>query len=324
MLYAFDGTWSQDRLPHQWTNVCRLAKASHPGSVEYYPGVANPLEVKGVVAPKASYATAIEEVVDGALADFAGWWEQGHDIVDVVAFSRGAVAALIFLNQIRDWQRRDPRRQTLRLRFVGLFDAIDATGIEPHDWEFWFRRELPGGVERAVHAIAIHESRAHYRPLDVKGAHQQAFTGNHCDVGGGYSATGLSDITLEWMYREAERAGVPFHRTLAELGLRPDPAAVPHRAEDAKAVHRPRTMPEGTIMPARYRWPFLREEVAPKAKAAPHRRQPSNWTFIDEEYARLGPLDLDEDLVVIESEGEQPGTARIALIDPGRAAGAAG
>lgn len=307
MLYAFDGTWSHDRSPHQWTNVCRIAKACHPGAVEYYAGVANPLECKGVIPPRGSHAAATASIVDGALRDFAAHWKAGHDVVDVVAFSRGALAALIFLNKIRDWAAGDPRREGVRLRFVGLFDALGAVGIGDHDWDFWYRRTLPPGVESAVHAVAIHETRAHYPVLDVKGAHQQAFAGNHCDVGGGYSDTGLSDVTLEWMYRAAEAAGVRFHRSLPELGLHPNPEAAPHRAPDPTCVHRPRTMPEGTVMPPAYRWPILREEPAPtRAKGAPFRRQPVAWSFLDEEFARLGPLDLEDDLVVLVEDGEPP------------------
>jgi len=307
MLYAFDGTWSHDRTPHQWTNVCRLAKACHPGAVEYYAGVASPLEAKGVIPPRGSHATATGSIVDAALRDFAAHWRSGHDVVDVIGFSRGAVAALIFLNKIRDWATGDSRREAVRFRFLGLFDALDAVGINDHDWDFWYRKTLPSGVESAVHAIAIHETRAHYPVLDVKGALQQAFSGNHCDIGGGYSATGLSDVTLEWMYRAAESAGVTFHRSLADLGLRPDGTVPQHRATDARCQHRPRTMPEGTLMPADYRWPILREEVAaPRGRGAPFRRLPIAWSFLDEEFARLGPLDLEEDLVVLDEEGEPP------------------
>jgi hypothetical protein len=317
MLYAFDGTWSHDCSPHQWTNVCRLAKACHPGSVEYYAGVANPLECKGVVPPRGSHAAATATIVDDALHDFALHWQAGHEVVDVIAFSRGAAAALIFLNKIRDWAAGDPRRKSVRFRFVGLFDALDTVGIGDHDWDFWYRKTLPPKVESAVHAIAIHETRAHYAVLDVKGATQQAFAGNHCDVGGGYSASGLSDITLEWMYRAAEAAGLRFHRSLPELGLHPDPRSPPHRATDPTCVHRPRTMPEGTIMPPTYRWPILREDPSPpRPKGAPFRRQPLTWSFMDEEFAKLGALDLEEDLVVLDEDSDPP-AARTGASQPG-------
>ena len=39
---------------------------------------------------------------------------------------------------------------------------------------------------------------------------QVYFTGVHCDVGGGYPETGLSDITLAWMMGKAEALGVDF------------------------------------------------------------------------------------------------------------------
>ena len=34
------------------------------------------------------------------------------------------------------------------------------------------------------------------------------FSGVHCDVGGGYPETGLSDITLGWMMEKAENLGL--------------------------------------------------------------------------------------------------------------------
>ena len=45
---------------------------------------------------------------------------------------------------------------------------------------------------------------------DVAGANQRVFRGVHSDIGGGYAATGLSNITLKWMIDEGKNAGVGF------------------------------------------------------------------------------------------------------------------
>ena len=308
MLYAFDGTWSHDcSSPHQWTNVCRLAKACHPGQVEYYAGTGNPLECKGLSAGRSVDHTAgAATILDDALRDFATHWRAGHRTVDVIGFSRGAIIALAFLNKLRDWSRHRGDRE-VRLRFVGLFDAVDAIGAPDHDWDFWYEKSLPVGVEAAVHAVAIHETRATYPVHDVRGAVQQAFPGAHCDIGGGWSATGLSDATLEWMYRAAERAGVEFLVPLADLQLKPDPAMLPHRALDERCRHRPRTLPEGTLMPASYLWPILREETPARGRMRPpnFKRGPLGWSFLDDAaFHQPSPLDLEEDLIVIDDESD--------------------
>ena len=47
--------------------------------------------------------------------------------------------------------------------------------------------------------------------------------GLHCDVGGGYRSTGLSDVTLRWMVAQAARAGLRFSD--GQPVVSPDPLA---------------------------------------------------------------------------------------------------
>jgi hypothetical protein len=49
----------------------------------------------------------------------------------------------------------------------------------------------------------------------------------HCDVGGGYVETGLSDGALKWMMEEAEGCGLVF-RPNVKNQLKPDPLGVAH------------------------------------------------------------------------------------------------
>jgi len=66
-------------------------------------------------------------------------------------------------------------------------------------------------VLHAYQALAVDERRAQFPPTIWTSAPAPSqellqiwFTGVHCDVGGGYGQTGLSDITLSWMMGKAQ------------------------------------------------------------------------------------------------------------------------
>lgn len=91
--------------------------------------------------------------------------------------------------------------------------------------------ELSSWVVAAFQALAIDEERSAFRPAlwhQQAGAAEQGqalkqvrFAGVHCDVGGGYQETGLSDIPLLWMAAQAHRHGLRFDPgVLGECGPR--------------------------------------------------------------------------------------------------------
>ncbi|HWM12393.1 MAG TPA: DUF2235 domain-containing protein [Solirubrobacteraceae bacterium] len=111
------------------------------------------------------------------------------------------------------------------IEFVGVWDTVGALGIPAGPflpaalakrWSF-HNTELSSHVRHAYHAIAIDERRAIFEPAlwiqqpDAP-AHQKLeqvwFAGAHCDIGGGYGDTGLSDIALLWMVGKAKAAGL--------------------------------------------------------------------------------------------------------------------
>jgi uncharacterized protein (DUF2235 family) len=121
-----------------------------------------------------------------------------------------------------------------RIRCIGVWDTVGALGIPlPGGWladrvnRRWAFHDtsLSTWVDGAFHALAIDELRKPFAPTlwqqqpdapaDQR-LEQVWFAGVHCDVGGGYPQTGLSDVALLWM---ADRAG--------EFGLDFDPAALP-------------------------------------------------------------------------------------------------
>ncbi|WP_255951270.1 DUF2235 domain-containing protein [Streptomyces odontomachi] len=119
------------------------------------------------------------------------------------------------------------------IRFIGVWDTVGALGI-PVPGPGWLKpvvasvnrrwafhdTELSSRVKGAFHALAIDEQREPFIPTlwhQQPGAAEAGqelkqvwFAGVHCDVGGGYQETALSDITLLWMVRQARRHGLEF------------------------------------------------------------------------------------------------------------------
>jgi uncharacterized protein (DUF2235 family) len=119
----------------------------------------------------------------------------------------------------------------LRIHFIGVWDTVGALGVpvlgprwlKPivtqlnHRWEF-HDTKLSTRVDGAFHALAIDERRAAFEPTlwhqqpgaDGQEVKQVWFTGVHCDIGGGYPDTSLSDIALLWMADRAREYGLQF------------------------------------------------------------------------------------------------------------------
>ncbi|NDY43088.1 DUF2235 domain-containing protein [Dissulfurirhabdus thermomarina] len=132
----------------------------------------------------------------------------------------------------------------VRIRFVGVWDTVGALGIplrvmqDLNRRRYAFHDTSPSRIiDHACHALAIDERRSDFRPTlwrVTPGARHRVeqvwFTGVHCDVGGGYRETGLSDITLEWMLGRAAEAGLEVDRGYLAAVARPDPMGKRHRS----------------------------------------------------------------------------------------------
>lgn len=115
------------------------------------------------------------------------------------------------------WEDRTP------IHFIGVWDTVGALGnplllhksplsrrVQFHD------TQLGPTVRFACHALAVDEKRRHFqatrwqRHRDARDQQMQQrwFVGVHGDVGGGSANEGLSDITFEWMMRQAGRSGL--------------------------------------------------------------------------------------------------------------------
>ncbi len=114
----------------------------------------------------------------------------------------------------------------VRIRFVGVWDTVDAVGLPFHLGDLLnatiHRFKFPDLtlspiVDRACHALAIDDERQTFHPLMWKETKEEAprisqvwFAGAHSNVGGGYPKQGMSFVALDWMLEEAAQAGAPF------------------------------------------------------------------------------------------------------------------
>jgi uncharacterized protein (DUF2235 family) len=122
--------------------------------------------------------------------------------------------------------RRTYSRET-RIRFIGVWDTVGALGIpiyglplvDAFNRRYQFHdTDLSTTVDAAFQALAIDEKRGPFRPAIWKqqpdAVDQQLeqvwFAGVHCNVGGGYPDTALSDIALLWMVGKARSCGLTF------------------------------------------------------------------------------------------------------------------
>lgn len=102
------------------------------------------------------------------------------------------------------------------VHFIGVWDTVKSLlmneGRRFHD------ARLGSEVRHGYHALALDEQRRHFSPLlwdesQVDPARQTIeqvwFAGAHADVGGGYEDhRGLSDLSLHWMMKKAQDAGL--------------------------------------------------------------------------------------------------------------------
>ncbi len=116
------------------------------------------------------------------------------------------------------------------IAMVGVWDTVGALGIPGDVFENFddsiygfLDTSLSIRVKAAYHALAIDERRNEFPatvwdPLSPAALaagntlQQLWFAGVHSDVGGGYAETGLSDITLAWMIKNAMQEGLDFEQ----------------------------------------------------------------------------------------------------------------
>jgi hypothetical protein len=215
-LYAFDGTWHLDRETGAYgrnSNVVMFRDAYDQAGIFYSAAAASRVGLVGKLISGA-FGTSVADQLRTAFDDLCRAYQDGDRTVDIVGFSRGADLALRFISMIqkrgiRDPQSGRPLANNVKIRFVGLWDAVTASGRFALGRETTFK--LPSQVEHCFHALALDERRAALQPTRVTGAYEVWFRGTHADVGGGGNNNpGLSNIALKWMFAKALAVELPI------------------------------------------------------------------------------------------------------------------
>ena len=136
------------------------------------------------------------------------------------------------LNQLKQKYAIDNPAITM----VGVWDTVGSLGIPAIFGGIDLLRysfldtQLHPCIRNAYHAVSVDERRREFpatlwsgQPVPGQTIEQVYFTGVHCDVGGGYPETGLSDITLSWMMGKAKALGVDFDPAVYQQYANIDP-----------------------------------------------------------------------------------------------------
>ncbi|MBS0351990.1 MAG: DUF2235 domain-containing protein [Proteobacteria bacterium] len=107
------------------------------------------------------------------------------------------------------------------IKFIGVWDTVGTLGLPFNGVKLkklqFHDVDLSSHVDYAYQALAIDEKRKPFIPTlwkkqptspESQILEQVWFPGVHCNVGGGYQNTGLSDCALNWMWSKAESCGL--------------------------------------------------------------------------------------------------------------------
>jgi uncharacterized protein (DUF2235 family) len=290
-LYAFDGTWNYDKPgADRDTNVRKFCEA-YRGQKFYLAGVGTRFGKLGKIAGGISGAggrSRVKKMVEL----FRSHARAGDTELDIVGFSRGAALALHFANAVEQKGTELTGGVTPRIRFLGLWDAVPSFGLPSIRFNIGWDLDLPDGVLKCFHAMALEERRHTFRlhrlEAKVADAMQEGrlfeiwFRGVHSDVGGGNKNPGLSAIALNWMFVKAVACGLPI-----------DENAV---ANNAKRMHpaQPISVHEYDLIRQGFRTVRWNDQVhhsvtfRPDTRQRQHNNPPENVTLVNDAGVEVG------------------------------------
>jgi uncharacterized protein (DUF2235 family) len=216
-LYAFDGTWNENKPDDvEDTNVFKF-KETYQGRKFYLSGVGTRFGIIGRVFG-GLFGAGGKERIKEAYEELEKNYREGDRVIDIIGFSRGGALALDFANTIHsEGVLGIPHPET---RFVGVWDVVPSFGIPGNDINLGYVLTLPESVEKCFHAMALDERRQNFGLQRIVTTVPDAtaegrlyevwFRGVHSDIGGGNRNIGLSSIALHWMYKQALRRGLPI------------------------------------------------------------------------------------------------------------------
>jgi uncharacterized protein (DUF2235 family) len=249
-LYAFDGTGNDDLDKHSRdTSVLDFFRAYDGGPRNddaslkvgslYLKGIgtrsrafvgANPVEAFGIGGHR-----RVRQAIDRLENNF----EVGDTVVDIIGFSRGAALAVSFSNELAG---KLPR---VSIRFMGLWDVVGQFGAPGRRFNAGHDLGMPPNVMRCYHAMALDETRQVF-PLtrlsetdsDNGRLLEVWFRGVHGDVGGGNGNRGLNWVSLNWLFENARRDGLPINRTAIMANAANSGLPQQISAQESDSLHR--------------------------------------------------------------------------------------
>jgi uncharacterized protein (DUF2235 family) len=239
-LYAFDGTWNSDKPGiEKDTNVVWFHNA-YKGTKRYWAGVGTRFGVLGQLVGGITGAGGHDRIREG-LDELKKNFAAGDTLVDIVGFSRGAAIAVDFANEVAK-QAGPPA-----VRFLGVWDTVASFDVPGDDIDVGFDFKTPSTAQRILHCMALDERRLFFpltrmggtRPSEAGRLRELWFRGVHSDVGGGDEAQGLSSITLNFMFAEAMRAGLPIDAAVVAQNaarMNPDCPISLHKEHDLEKL----------------------------------------------------------------------------------------
>jgi len=223
-LYAFDGTGHEDTdRSSRDSNVLDFFRAYDGGPKNEDPSLRiGSLYVKGIgnrarhfvgQSPAEAFGVGGHRRVRQAIDRLENNFETGDTVVDVAGFSRGAALAVSFANELAG---KFPR---VIIRFMGLWDMVGQFGMPGRRFNAGHDLGMPPNVTRCYHAMALDETRLAF-PLtrlsetdpDNGRLLEVWFRGVHTDIGGGNGNRGVNWISLNWLFENARRDGLPINR----------------------------------------------------------------------------------------------------------------
>ena len=122
------------------------------------------------------------------------------------------------------------------IKLIGVWDTVGALGIPFQGVQLKHLQfhdvQLSSQVDFAYQALAIDEKRKSFMPTlwtkqpDAPASQvleQVWFPGVHCNIGGGYQDTGLSDCAFDWIWSKAESCGLALD---ASQKPKPNPTGI--------------------------------------------------------------------------------------------------
>lgn len=251
-LYAFDGTGNEDKADTEEggydSNVLHFFRAyddpakdfertTDLGSL-YLKGIGK--SARTVAGDKVAQAFGLggHRRIRQMLDRLENNYEAGDTDIHIIGFSRGAALAIAFANEIAD------KYPTMPVHFIGVWDIVGSFYLPDPKVNLGYNLKMPRNAQHCYHAMALDETRLAFQVTRLAkgyagGAPQEVwFRGVHSDVGGGNGNFGLNWISLDWMFANALRHGLPIEQAAVDRNR--ERAALPQDVKEHKVAVGPK------------------------------------------------------------------------------------